>query len=160
MVKAVWMSRGPDHHVNLSRNRAALNIWTMTDSLWNKNETSRLSPIILRLSISKNSYAESFFGPRVSTAIERNGVWTMYAVESSEYFWRFLVLSVLVPPPRFVHNGVWPCCAADDCHIPGKQFTWPSRNVCHSVQAFAISEYKADWFLCGRDARWHQSTCH
>jgi len=62
----------------------------MIDSLWNKNETFRLSAdtsVILRPSISKSSYAESFTGPRVSMAIERN----VYVVESSEYLRHFLV---------------------------------------------------------------------
>jgi len=40
--------------INLLQNRAMLNLWIIIDSLWNKNETSRLTPYtsdILQLSI-------------------------------------------------------------------------------------------------------------
>jgi len=69
------------------------NIWMMIDSLWDKNETSRLSPntsVILQPSIYKNSYAPSFIVPRISTLIGRNS----YAVEGSEYFWHFPVAAI------------------------------------------------------------------
>jgi len=63
----------------------------MIDSLWNKNETS----VILRPSI-KNTYTLTYSLGPVSTAIERN----MNAVESSEYFWNFLVAAISVTSPR------------------------------------------------------------
>jgi len=47
--------------VNVSRNRAALNLCIVTDSLRKRNETTRLSPdtsVILRPRISKNFYVE------------------------------------------------------------------------------------------------------
>jgi len=90
--------------VNVSQNRAALYLCIMTDSLWIRSETSRLSPdtsVILRSRISNNSCAESFIGPRVSTATGRN----RYAVDSSEYFWHSLLADISVTSP-------WPRAAA------------------------------------------------
>lgn len=85
----------------------------------------------------------------------------VYAMEISEYFWHFLPAAISATSSSVgCGSNIWLCRSADNCQIPDKQFIWVQRNLRHSVQAFAISMYKANWFLCGRDTHWHQSTCH
>jgi len=57
--------------------------------------------------------------PRVSTTMRRNS----YAVDSSEYFWHFLVAAISATSPRpRAAAATSDCCGADDCHIPIKSF--------------------------------------
>jgi len=55
--------------------------------------------VILRPRISKNSYAESFFGPRVSTAIGTTGPWIAQSISDISWWQPFL-------PPLLV-CGLW-----------------------------------------------------
>ena len=107
---------------------------------------------------SKKRYADSFIGPRVSTAIGRN----VYAEDISAYFSYFLAAasSATLPRPRSWCSDERLCQSAHNCDVPDQQFSCAPRYLRHSVWAFAISSWNDDWFFGRRDARQHQSSCN
>ena len=55
-------------------------------------------------------------------------------------------------------RDVWLCQSAHNCDVPGQQLSRAPRYLRHSVWAFAISSWNADWFFGRWDARQHQSS--